>query len=52
MCTVKSDKKNKILKNNIALANGLSFLYQKTVFEEWYEKWSRLEVPHDHLFGS
>jgi len=49
ICTINSVKKKNILINIIAPANGPSFLYQKTVLDEWYEKWSRLEVPHDHL---
>lgn len=52
MWNVNIVKKKKILKNSIALAKGPSFLYQKTVLEEWYEKWSRLVLPHAHLLGS
>jgi hypothetical protein len=38
ICTINKVKNIKILKNNIAPAKGPSFLYQNTVFEEWYEK--------------
>jgi hypothetical protein len=52
MWNVKIVRKKNILKSSIALANGPSFLYQKTVLDEWYEKWSRLGLPQDHLLGS
>jgi hypothetical protein len=44
--------KNRIWKNKNAAANGPSFLNQKTVADLWYEKWSRLAFPQDHLLGS
>ena len=52
MYTVNKIMKKIILKIIKAAAKGPSFLNQKTVDDLWYEKWSLLGLPHDHLFGS